>query len=500
MKNLTTLIVLCLGFLCQASPNPKDTIYTNVESLMKEVRTTQKKTATYYWVLKDDDKDVKVRIDLKQIDANIPIYKSNELDIKKLLALKEKSLEEPLKKFAEFQVQLESWQSINNEVETLKAEIESQKTGDSLEWDIASIDSIQAVLDEKNIVKNERYEAYEATFSEYEKMITDMLGDLKGQYRDRLSAALEEAYHKLENTETVFLTAQDAPTWHDVRINLIKLDARRSMKVNYIAREGKKKSENITAGKFYYILHFAEFGLFFPAKVQSIIDDIKEKEMKLNPYLTGERFALVCDNQDRTQDHISSVMNHWDYDLEGEERLTLNNPLKIMKLRKESNGYYKEHTGKFGCVRTENGRNCSHPDPNHSYMGKNKPHMGVDLLAFEGTDVFSSVNGTAYLYHKEISGYGKVISVKGKLLNLVTQKEEDVYVLYAHLKEISVENGDTVKVGDVIGKTGRSGNASDMYIAEEHLHLEILTEKWPSSKKGFNSRKPPLDYFSVINP
>lgn len=317
---------------------------------------------------------------------------------------------------------------------------------------------------------------------------------------ERLSSAIEEAYQKLENTETVFLSAQDGPIWHDIRINLVKLDARRPMQVTYVAREAKTITENISVGKFYYILHFAEFGIYFPTKVKAIIDDIKQKEIKLNPFLTGERYALVCDDQDRTQHYINSVVDPWDYDLESEERLALNNPLKVMKLRKESNGYYKEHTGKFGCVRTGNGRNCSHPDPDHSYMGKNKPHMGVDLLAFEGTNIYSSVNGTAYLYEKEISGYGKVISVKGKLLNLVTQKEEDVYVLYAHLKEISVENGDTVKVGDVIGKTGRSGNASDMYKAEEHLHLEILTEKWPSSKKGFNSRKPPLDYFSVINP
>nr|WP_288931394.1 hypothetical protein [uncultured Allomuricauda sp.] len=304
-----------MGLLCQASPKPKDTIYTNVEALLKEVRTTKKKTATYYVVLKHgDDKGVKVRIDLKQIDADIPVYKSDKLDIKKLLALKEESLEAPMKKFAESKVKLDLWISVNNEVKTLKTQIKSLKTGDSLNWDNKSIDSIQGILNQKNIIKNEKYKAYEATFSEYEKMISNMLGDLKGQYKNRLSAAIEEAYHKLENTETVFFTAQDAPTWHDVRINLIKLDARRSMKVNYIAREAKKVTESITAGKFYYIMHFAEFGLFFPTKVQGIIDVIKEKEMKLNPYLTGERFALVCDDQDRTQDHINNVVNPWDYD------------------------------------------------------------------------------------------------------------------------------------------------------------------------------------------
>ena len=103
MKNLTFFTLLCWGFLCHASPTHKDTIYTSMETLMRELKTTKKKTATYYLHLAtSDDKDVKVRIDLKQIDAEIPIYKSNELDIKKLLALKGESLEAPMKKFEEF--------------------------------------------------------------------------------------------------------------------------------------------------------------------------------------------------------------------------------------------------------------------------------------------------------------------------------------------------------------------------------------------------------------
>src|SRR5690606_21322393 len=96
MKNLTTLIIVCVGFLCHASPNPKDTIYTNVESLMEKVRTTKNRMATYYLLLKDgDDKEVKVRVDLKRMDAEIPIYKSSVLDLKKLVALKEEHIVKP---------------------------------------------------------------------------------------------------------------------------------------------------------------------------------------------------------------------------------------------------------------------------------------------------------------------------------------------------------------------------------------------------------------------
>lgn len=495
--------MLCIGFLCHASPKPRDTIYTNVEALMKEVRTTNKKTATYYLVLNDgDDKEVKVRIDLKQIDADIPLYKSQAFDIKKLLALKEESLIEPNQKLQVIDTKSKEWLRLKNEVSALIKERNALKA-DTLSIDSTAITKVEEDLQDK--MEDFKKVDADATklFDEYEAMMDSLLGNLRTQYEQRLVAAMEEAYEKIENKETTFKSVDDDAHIWDIRMDLLKIDATREMKIPRRIDGGDETTEKITAGKLYYLLHFAEFGAWYERdEVTKVFSAIKLSEFHMNPYLVDKQFGLVCDSQDRTQHYINSVVDYKNYSesLVGEEEFGDNNPLKVMKLRKESNGYYKEHTGKFGCVRTENGRNCSHPDPNHSYVGKNKPHMGVDLLAFEGTDVFSSVNGTAYLYHKEISGYGKVISVKGKLLNLVTQKEEDVYVLYAHLKEINVENGDTVKVGDVIGKTGRSGNASDMYKAEEHLHLEILTEKWPSSKKGFNSRKPPLDYFSVINP
>jgi hypothetical protein len=114
VKNLPIIILLFAGVLCFASTNPKDTIYTNTETLLKEISSTNKQTATYYLVLKNsDDRDIKVRVDLKTIDAEIPLYKSGEFDVKKLLALKEESLEAPKKKFAEFESKLNEWKIVN---------------------------------------------------------------------------------------------------------------------------------------------------------------------------------------------------------------------------------------------------------------------------------------------------------------------------------------------------------------------------------------------------
>ena len=53
--------------------------------------------------------------------------------------------------------------------------------------------------------------------------------------------------------------------------------------------------------------------------------------------------------------------------------------------------FCNSHVGKFGCVRYFDGCTCSHDDPIYVITGKNKAHMGVDLLASENTSIYSSV-------------------------------------------------------------------------------------------------------------
>jgi len=176
----------------------------------------------------------------------------------------------------------------------------------------------------------------------------------------------------------------------------------------------------------------------------------------------------------------------------GAYKKVISTPLEVMQIRKHSAGNFQLVVGKFGCVRSDNSSICSHSNPKYVYDGKNKKHQGVDLLAPEGTTIYSCVDGTAYVYSGEVPGYGKVISVKGKLKNRYTGVEEDVYVIYGHLSEYSVENGDTVKIGDILGESGKSGNGDTRVLSERHLHLDISTAKWPV--KGFKNRKDPWTY------
>lgn len=496
-------MILCLGFLCHASPTPKDTIYTNVESLMKEVKSTKKKMATYYLVLDTkEDKEIKIRIDLKQIDCEIPIYKSESFDIKKLMTLKEESLTDPNQKLEVIDAKSIEWRRLKNEIKTLTKNLNALKA-DTLSLDSTAIAKVEEDLKDKR--QDFRKVDGEATklFNEYEAMMDSLMGNLRSQYKERLVTAMEEAYEKIENKETTFKSVDDDGTFWDIRLDLLKIDATREMKIPRRLEKGEETTEKITAGKLYYLLHFAEFGAWYEREeVTNVFSSIKLWEFHLNPYLVNKQFGLVCNDQYRTQHYINSVVDYKSYkgSLVEEEEFADNNPLAFMELRKFSGGYAQEYVGKFGCVRYFNGYSCSHDDPLYAIQGKNKAHMGVDLLAPINTEVFSAVEGIAYVYPGEIRGYGKTISVKGKLKNLNTGELEEIYVMYAHLNSISIENGANVKVGDVLGRTGITGNGDTKKKDERHLHLEILTQKWPSSAKGFSIRKPPLQYFKVINP
>lgn len=89
----------------------------------------------------------------------------------------------------------------------------------------------------------------------------------------------------------------------------------------------------------------------------------------------------------------------------------------------------------------------------------NRRHAGVDLRAPIGSPVFSTTGGEV-VSSRYSKTYGNVIEVENK--------EEDVWALYAHLSERLVEEGDQVKRGEVIAKSGNTGRSTG-----PHLHYEV---------------------------
>ena len=102
-----------------------------------------------------------------------------------------------------------------------------------------------------------------------------------------------------------------------------------------------------------------------------------------------------------------------------------------------------------------------------------KANDGINLAVPEGTPVKAAEDGVVAYSGNELKGYG----------NLVLVRHSNGYVTaYAHASELLVKRGDTIKRGQVIAKSGQSGE-----VGSPQLHFEI--------RKGSS----PVDPLQVLN-
>jgi murein DD-endopeptidase MepM/ murein hydrolase activator NlpD len=132
----------------------------------------------------------------------------------------------------------------------------------------------------------------------------------------------------------------------------------------------------------------------------------------------------------------------------------MRSPLVQMRLRGVSSGKHPTHNS-FGMVR--------------KYAnGTPKPHQGWDLEAASGTPVYAIARGKV---HAVLNGgaYGR------QVILAFAHAGKTHYAHYAHLSSTAVTVGQEVLEGEVLGRTGASGNASSLSASEHHLHFEIRT-------------------------
>ena len=111
----------------------------------------------------------------------------------------------------------------------------------------------------------------------------------------------------------------------------------------------------------------------------------------------------------------------------------------------------------FGVALRNLTRNYGDPRTGHS-------HIGLDIMAAEGTPIVSPTEAV-------VTGFG-VWSGAGNYVQ--TQAPGGERFVYMHLSEIAdIDEGDVLKVGDIIGYVGHTGNA---VATAPHLHFEIHDE------------------------
>jgi len=95
----------------------------------------------------------------------------------------------------------------------------------------------------------------------------------------------------------------------------------------------------------------------------------------------------------------------------------------------------------------------------HPVSGSWKQHEGVDIAVPVGTEVSAIADGRVTFSGGSPHGYGPCLVMIDHGNGYVTR--------YAHLSEVLVLQGELVKRGDVVGRSGSAGTGP-------HLHYEVL--------------------------
>jgi murein DD-endopeptidase MepM/ murein hydrolase activator NlpD len=123
----------------------------------------------------------------------------------------------------------------------------------------------------------------------------------------------------------------------------------------------------------------------------------------------------------------------------------------------------------------------------HRADGTPKPHQGWDFEAPVGTPCHAIADGEV-VFSSHAGDFGLML-VHSFELNGITR-----YAAYAHLASTHVTDN-KVSRGQVIAKTGKSGNAQTLPPAEMHLHFEIRTMAMPGL--GLAGRISPIGIYHV---
>jgi len=106
----------------------------------------------------------------------------------------------------------------------------------------------------------------------------------------------------------------------------------------------------------------------------------------------------------------------------------------------------------------------SHLEPDGTTSREGNKHTGIDIIVPVGTNVLATDNGViAKIFNGDTGGYHVIVQHDYTAFQL--------FSIYAHLSQGSAmfNEGDTVKAGDVIAKSGQTGKSKTA-----HLHLAII--------------------------
>ncbi len=129
----------------------------------------------------------------------------------------------------------------------------------------------------------------------------------------------------------------------------------------------------------------------------------------------------------------------------------------------------------FGMVRTDS-------------KGVKKAHQGWDLEAAPGTPCYAIADGKI-VWVGSFGAYGLMVVLEFQ------HRGQTLHASYAHLMVHYVAGKLAVTRGDMLGRTGQSGNAKDQPLSEAHLHFGIHTTELPH--KGLTGHVDPAHLYGT---
>lgn len=113
----------------------------------------------------------------------------------------------------------------------------------------------------------------------------------------------------------------------------------------------------------------------------------------------------------------------------------------------------------------------------HPISGEYTLHNGIDLVNGNATTpIYASAAGEVVISGSYPDWYGNYVVIK---------HNDGLYTGYAHLSQLSVNQGETVNQGQKIGNMGTTGPSTG-----PHLHFQFFTNgPWPSSDDFINPRE-----------
>lgn len=137
----------------------------------------------------------------------------------------------------------------------------------------------------------------------------------------------------------------------------------------------------------------------------------------------------------------------------------------------KGDGYFPSFTGNFKTVNNAYGNGWIIPVTGgqvtalFGHYPSGAPHSGTDFGVPEGTPVRASKSGTVIKRRELNTSYGKYLFI---------DHGGGLVTIYAHNSELLVNEGDTVKAGQVIAKSGTTGNSTG-----PHCHWELRVNGTP---------------------